>query len=122
MLCIGVITGAHGIKGEVKLKSFTADPGRSPPMGRSPTATGETIEIERLRPQKDGFIAVLKGVCDRNRAEALDGRRALRPARQACPRPEEGEVYVHDLIGLEAVLAAMERSRRGDAVPEFRRR
>jgi 16S rRNA processing protein RimM len=104
MVLVGAIIGAHGIRGEVKLRSFTEDP--SAIAGYSPleTAKGARIEIVRVRPQKDGFLAILKGVTDRNAAEALRGTELFVP-RERLPEPEEDEVYVHDLIGLPVDLA-----------------
>jgi len=98
-IIIGRITGAHGIRGEVKLQSFTADPEAIAAYGPLRTDRGDTIEIERLRPQKQGFIANLKGVKDRNRAEALAGSDLIID-RANLPAPDENEVYVHDLVGL----------------------
>ncbi len=99
---VGVITGAHGVRGEVKLRSFTAHPAAIANYGPLATATGERLEIVKLRPQKDGFIAVLEGVTDRDRAEALKGTE-LFVARERLPQPEKGEVYLRDLIGLAVV-------------------
>ena len=79
LVSVGVITGAHGIRGEVKLRSFTAAPDALVRYAPLKTATGGTIEIAKLRPQKDGFIAVLKGVTDRNAAEALKGTELFVP-------------------------------------------
>lgn len=100
---VGIIAGAHGIKGEVKLKSFTADPEAIAGYTPLETISGKPIEIVKLRPQKDGFIAVLKGVGDRNAAEALKGTELFVP-RARLPETVEDEVYVHDLIGLIVVL------------------
>ncbi len=102
LVLAGVIAGAHGIRGEVKLRSFTAvaDAIATYPLQ---TAGGERIEITKLRTQKDGFIASLKGVTDRNAAEALKGVELFVP-RGALPEPEEGEVYIHDLAGLPVLL------------------
>jgi 16S rRNA processing protein RimM len=99
---VGRIIGAHGIKGEVKLQSFTADPEAIARYGPLRTGGGETIEIVRLRPQKQGFIANLKGTNDRNRAEALAGS-DLFVERAKLPVPAENENYVHDLVGLAVV-------------------
>jgi len=96
---VGTITGAHGTRGEVKLRSFTEDPEAIATYSPLHTAKGARIEIANLRRQKDGFIAVLKGITDRDAAEALKGT-DLFVARAALPEPEDGEVYVHDLIGL----------------------
>lgn len=114
----GVITAAHGIKGEVKLKSFTADPKAIARYGPLLASTGERLEIQRLKGQKDGFIATLKGIGDRNKAETLKGVE-LFVARSQLPEAEEGEVYLHDLIGLAAVTASGERFGTVIAVPNF---
>ncbi|MFO1122859.1 MAG: ribosome maturation factor RimM [Hyphomicrobiales bacterium] len=98
LVSVGVITGAHGIRGEVKLRSFTAEPDALARYSPLETAQGGKVEIARLRPQKDGFIAVLKGVADRNAAEALKGTE-LFVARKRLPRPKDDEVYVTDLVG-----------------------
>ena len=113
MVLVGAITAAHGIRGEVKLKSFTADPAAIATYSPLETAAGRKIEIARVRPSKDGFIAILKGVTDRNAAEALRGTE-LFVSRERLPEPEEDEVYVHDLIGLPVHLA--DGSRLGEIV------
>jgi 16S rRNA processing protein RimM len=104
MVLVGAIIGAHGIRGEVKLRSFTEDPSAIAVYSPLETAKGARIEIVRVRPQKDGFLAILKGVTDRNAAEALRGTELFVP-RERLPEPEEDEVYVHDLIGLPVDLA-----------------
>lgn len=104
MVLVGRITGAHGIRGEVKLRSFTADPAAIASYSPLETAKGAIIDVVKLRPQKDGFIAVLKGVSDRNTSEALRGAELFVP-RQRLPAPEENEIYVHDLIGCPVLLA-----------------
>ena len=104
MVLVGAITGAHGIRGEVKLRSFTADPSAIASYSPLETATGRKIEITRVRPNKEGFIAILKGVTDRNAAEALRGTELFVP-RERLPEPEDDEVYVHDLIGVPVHLA-----------------
>lgn len=100
---VGVITGAHGIRGEVKLRSFTAVPDAI--AGYSPliTAGGAKLSIKKLRAQKDGFIAILDGVSDRNAAEALKGTE-LFVARGRLPEPDQGEVYLDDLVGFPVIL------------------
>ena len=103
LVLVGLITGAHGIRGEVKLRSYTSDPEAIASYSPLETATGTEVAIARIRPQKDGFIAVLKGVTDRNAAEALKGTDLFVP-RKRLPEPEEDEVYVHDLIGLPVHL------------------
>lgn len=103
LVSVGAITGAHGIKGEVKLRSFTADPQAIAAYSPLETAKGAKIEIVRLRAQKDDFIAVLKGVADRNAAEALKGTELFVP-RARLPEPDDDEVYLEDLVGLPVLL------------------
>ncbi len=108
MVLVGAITGAHGIRGEVKLKSFTADPQALVSYSPLETAKGQTFEVVKIRPQKDGFLAILKGVTDRNAAEALRGTELFVP-RDRLPEPEADEVYIHDLIGLPVHLSTGQR-------------
>ncbi len=100
LVSVGLITGAHGVKGEVKLRSFTADPTGIAGYNPLQTKAGNQIEIVRLRPQADGFIAVLKGVTDRKAAEVLKGTE-LFVSRDRLTKLQAGEVYLRDLIGLE---------------------
>lgn len=104
LVLVGLIIGAHGIRGEVKLRSFTADPQAIASYSPLETAKGKAVEVTRLRPSKDGFIAILKGVTDRNAAETLRGTELFVP-RDRLPEPDDDEVYVHDLIGLPVHLA-----------------
>lgn len=104
LVLVGLITGAHGIRGEVKLRSFTADPAAIAGYSPLETAKGTKVELTRLRPSKDGFIAVLRGVADRNASEALRGTELFVP-RARLPEPDADEVYVHDLIGMTVHLA-----------------
>jgi 16S rRNA processing protein RimM len=99
LVLAGVITGAHGIRGEVKLRSFTDRPEAIAGYSPLETVAGRALDIVRLRAQKEGFIAVLKGVTDRNAAEALRGTELFVP-RARLPEPAAGEVYLDDLIGL----------------------
>ena len=113
MVLVGAITGAHGIRGEVKLKSFTEDPSAIASYSPLETAKGAKIEVVKVRPQKEGLLAILKGVTDRSAAEALRGTELFVP-RERLPEPGEDEVYVHDLIGLPVHLA--DGSRLGEIV------
>src|SRR5262249_31792169 len=113
-----VITGAHGIRGEVKLRSFTADPQAIAAYGPLLASSGERFEIARLKVQKDGFIATLKGVSDRNKAETLKGVE-LFVLRRQLPEPEQDEVYIHDLIGAKVVKKSGATFGTIVAVPNF---
>jgi 16S rRNA processing protein RimM len=101
-IVLGVITGVHGIQGEVKLKSFTADPEAIASYGALDASNGKTLTIRSLKRHKDLFRARIEGIDDRNAAEALKGLELSIP-RDRLPEPEEDEVYHADLIGL-AVL------------------
>ena len=103
MVLVGIVTGAHGIKGEVKLRSFTAEPKAIATYSPLQTAAGNAITVAKLRASKDGFIASLIGVTDRNAAEALRGTELFVP-RARLPKTEDGEVYIHDLIGAAVML------------------
>lgn len=115
---VGVIVGAHGIKGEVKLKSFTSEPSNLGRYGPLRASTGQVFEIARLKPTRDGFIAGLKGVVDRNAAEALRGVE-LFVTREKLPKLKEREAYAHDLIGLEVVLGDGRRLGKLVAMPNY---
>ena len=98
LISVAVITGAHGIRGEVKLKSFTADPKAVATYGPLSSATGEIFEITKLKPATTDFIATLKNVTDRSRSETLRGTE-LFIDRAQLPKTSDDEIYMHDLIG-----------------------
>ncbi|HEV7372871.1 ribosome maturation factor RimM [Arenibaculum sp.] len=103
-VCVGQITGAHGVRGLVKLKSFTGDPAAI--GGYDPLTDGSGKRVFRVRlmsAAKDHWIARIEGVDDRNVAEALSGT-CLYVERSRLPEPEEDEFYHADLIGLPAFL------------------
>jgi 16S rRNA processing protein RimM len=95
---LAVITGAHGIRGEVRLKCFATslDYGA---LDRSDG--GPPLELLSLRPAKDGVIARFAGVTDRNAADALKGVELSVP-RERLPEPDPDEFYFADLVGLAA--------------------
>lgn len=99
---IAQIGAAHGVRGEVRLKAFTEDPMSVTRYGALESEDGtRRFEIEAVRPAKDMLVARLKGVSDRNAAEALKNIRLYVP-RERLPEPEEGEFYHADLVGLAA--------------------
>jgi 16S rRNA processing protein RimM len=104
-ICVAQIGGAHGIRGEVKLKSFTADPMAVKDYGPLMSEDGSTsFEIEALRPAKGHLVARLRGVEDRDAAERLAHLRLFVP-RERLPPAGADEFYYVDLIGLVAVTA-----------------
>lgn len=100
---LGRLGAAHGVRGEIRLQSFTADPSAISSYGPLFDASGaRRFVIAALRPLgKEMFVARLKGVADRAGAEALTGVELYLP-RAALPAPEEDEFYLADLEGLRA--------------------
>jgi 16S rRNA processing protein RimM len=99
---LAAVIGAHGLRGEVKVKTFTATPEAIAQYGALHDKTGARFEITRVDPgKKDEAVVAFRHVNSRNEAEALKGRE-LFVARAALPEAEEGEFYHTDLIGLRA--------------------
>jgi 16S rRNA processing protein RimM len=98
-ILLGRILGPHGVKGEVKIKSFTADPLDVASYGSVMAPDGRRFRLERTRLQGDVVIASIKGIADRNAAETLKGVE-LSVDRDDLPETEDGEFYQADLIGL----------------------
>ena len=102
MIHVATIVAAHGIKGEVKVKSFTAVPKTFASYGPLVAQDGRGFEIKNVRPQKDDFLCVLNNVSDRNAAEALRCTE-LFVAREKLPTLNEGEIYLSDVQGKQAL-------------------
>lgn len=104
-LLMGRIGAPHGIRGEVRIQSYTADPLAL--AGYGPLATdrpGLTLTILSARPARDVIIARLEGVNDRSAAERLNGVE-LYVARDRLPPADDPDDFYHaDLIGLRARL------------------
>ena len=99
-ICLGQIGAAHGVRGEVRLRSFTADPLAIANYGPLEAEDGRVFAIESLRPAKDYFVATLSGIADRNAAERLANTKLYVP-RERLPEPDAAEEFYHaDLIGL----------------------
>ena len=103
-ICVARIGAAHGVRGEVKLWSFTEDPAAVAGYGPLETQDGtRRFEIEALRPAKDQFVARIVGIEDRNAAEKLRNVDLYIP-RARLPEIDEADTFYHaDLIGLKAV-------------------
>ena len=94
--------GAQGLKGEVKIKLFTAAPDALPRYGALQTQDGRKLVITAYRSSKQGEAVIgFEGVRSREAAEALRGTQ-LFVDRALLPEPEDDEFYHADLIGLEA--------------------
>lgn len=100
---VGVLGAPHGVKGEMRLKSFTADPLGIQDYAPLTDKTGQRrFVIKTARLIKDDMLVVaLEGVSDRNAAEALTNVTLWVP-RDQLPEPDEEEFYHADLIGLVA--------------------
>ncbi|WP_265516298.1 ribosome maturation factor RimM [Nitratireductor luteus] len=99
---LAVVGAAHGIKGEVRVKSFAEDPLALGQYGPLHTESGRALKVKDVRPAKNVVIVRFEGVSDRSAAEALTGQ-ALYVDRLALPdQLEEEEFYHADLIGLPA--------------------
>ena len=100
MVTLGEIVRPHGVRGEVKLRSFTEDPCAIAAYGALVTERGERVALKNVRVAHDHVIARIEGVTDRDAAERLKGRK-LQIDRAALPEPEDDdEVYAADLEGL----------------------
>jgi 16S rRNA processing protein RimM len=104
LVCVGKFGAAHGLRGEVKLWSFTGDPYAIADYGVLQSQDGaRRFEIESLRPASDFFVARVKGVADRDGAEKLRNLELYVP-RDRFPEIEaDDEFYYTDLVGLAAV-------------------
>jgi 16S rRNA processing protein RimM len=101
-VCVGAIVGVHGVKGAVRVKSFTAeaaDIGRYGPV--EDEATGRRLGLKVIGQAKGLVIARLTGVEDRDAAEALKGVRLTVP-RESLPETAEDEFLYADLVGCRA--------------------
>jgi 16S rRNA processing protein RimM len=109
-ICVARIGAPHGVRGQVRLWTFTEDPFAVCDYGPLATKDGKrSFEVDDVREAKGHLVATLKGVASREDAERLNGVE-LYVARDALPDTEDDEYYHADLIGLAAVNVA------GDAI------
>src|ERR1700748_1267789 len=118
-ICIARIGAAHGVRGAVKLWTFTEDPLAVKRYGPLMTKDGaRQFEVTHAREAKDHLVATLKGIASRDQAERLNGVE-LYVAREKLPATDADEYYHADLIGLAAVTTADEPLGRGIPIPHF---
>jgi 16S rRNA processing protein RimM len=102
---LGAIVGPRGLKGEVRVNSFTQDPAAIAAYGPlEDEGATRTFELTVVSVVKGQVIARIRGIDDRAGVEALKGT-GLYVAREALPAPETDEYYAGDLVGLRAELA-----------------
>lgn len=97
---LAVIGAAHGIKGEVRVKTYTGDPMDLGSYGLLYDASGKSYEVLSIRPSKTVVVVRFAGVEDRNAAEALNGKELYVDHAQLPQDLDEDEFYYTDLIGL----------------------
>lgn len=101
LICVAAIAGAFGIRGEVRLKSFTADPEAIVDYNPLSTEDGsKKFDVAIIRSVNNGFATRLSGVLTKEDADALKGVKLYAP-RDRLPSLPDDEFYHADLIGLE---------------------
>ena len=119
LLLVARVAGAFGIKGDVRITTFTEDPlalGRYRDLRREDGSPG--LVLSAVRVTKGGVIARAAGVDTRDQAEVLRGL-TLFVARESLPVPDEDEFYLADLIGLSVETPEGEVLGRIKAVNDF---
>lgn len=100
-ICVGAISGAYGVQGEVRIKSFCAQPDDietySPLWSEDGT---RSFALALIRPMKNGFVARIADVGTKEQADALKGVQ-LFAGRDQLPNLPDDEYYYTDLVGLE---------------------
>ncbi len=107
-ICVGAIAGSHGVRGDIKLKSFTDGPDAIfsySEIHKGPD--GPLVSLKKVRATKDGFVARMEGVSTPEEAQALRSSQ-LFVSRASLPVEDEDEFYLADLIGLIAFNEAGE--------------
>ena len=105
LIQVAQIAGAHGVRGDVRVRSFTAEPGACFGYGPLRDAQGAVlIEVKTVRTAKDHFIVTPKTLRQKEEWDAMKGT-ALFVPRDALPPPEGTDEFYHaDLLGLPVYL------------------
>jgi 16S rRNA processing protein RimM len=104
LVILGVVGAAHGVKGEVRVKSSTAEPQAIGGYGPVTLPDGRMLKIKSVRPGGEVVIVKFEGVNDRNAAEALKFQTLAVP-RDRLPPADDDDFYHADLIGLRCETA-----------------
>lgn len=119
LILVGQVAGGFGVRGEVRITAYTADPLALTAYGPLLRADGSVgLTLTSARPDKTGVVARAKEVSTKEEADALRGLK-LHVPRDRFPEPEEDEFYLADLIGLEARDAGDQVIGRVKSVPNF---
>ena len=101
-ILVGHVAGGFGVKGEVKITAYTADPLALTAYGPLLRADGShALTVLSARPTKDGLVGRVKEVATKEEADALRNLK-LHVPRERFPEADEDEFYLADLIGVEA--------------------
>lgn len=101
LICVGAISGAYGVHGEVRIKSFCAQPEDIEAYSPLSTEDGtRSFALALIRPIKNGFVARIAEVATKEEADALKGTQ-LFARRDQLPHLPDDEFYYTDLVGLE---------------------
>ena len=102
LILVGQVGGGFGVRGEVRVTAFTADPLALTAYGPLLRADGSVgLTLTSARPDKNGVVGRAKEIATKEEADALRGLK-LHVPRDRFPEPEEDEFYLADLIGLQA--------------------
>ncbi|MGA0544694.1 ribosome maturation factor RimM [Brevundimonas sp. VNH65] len=102
LVLVGQVGGAFGVRGEVKVTAYTAEPMALMDYGVLLRADGSVgLTLTAARPDKKGVVGRAREVATKEQADALRGLKLFVP-RDRLPEPDEDEFYLTDLIGLEA--------------------
>ncbi|MGC6475131.1 MAG: ribosome maturation factor RimM [Parvibaculales bacterium] len=106
LICLGAFAGAHGVRGEVRVKTFTQDPMDLAAYGPVQTEDGrQHFDITAITPDKIGARVRLAGITNREQAQSLKGTR-IYISRSALPASDDEDDFYHaDLLGLVALDA-----------------
>jgi 16S rRNA processing protein RimM len=102
LILVGQVAGGFGVKGEVRVTAWTADPLALLTYGTLLRADGSPgLTLTSARPDKAGVVGRAKEIATKEEADALRGLKLFIP-RERLPEPAEDEFYLTDLVGLEA--------------------
>ena len=102
LILVGQVGGGFGVRGEVRVTTFTADPLALTAYGPLLRADGSVgLTLTSARPDKNGVVGRAKEIATKEEADALRGLKLYIP-RDRLPEPDEDEFYLTDLVGLKA--------------------
>ena len=99
LILLGIVGAPHGVRGEVRIKTFTGDPLAIAGYGPLSDSQGRSYEIDEIRPAKEVVVARLKGVVTREQAEALNGTELFVARDKLSANADEDEFLHADLLG-----------------------